>query len=462
MRAIIDSLATDSGYICDRELHVMSMTGAGQWLADGNPAILLDATLPLQTRAIIEAQGGEVIEIFVKQNVIVRRRPNHYFGMGKRHVNNPSNQQADSAAWKKYHDSSLKMALDTLDELPKDGTKRALLTHLRWTENLTDDQRAGLASQGIDVKYFGVGDRAHDQWKFFNLSIVGGPTMSSHSMVEEYGLARFTALRGGASPVDWPAWLGDLDGADDDEDLKDLDLAGHNGGPPLHDWIDEGSGAEVACRAPLPKKQRVREWILDRYAGFLIQAIGRVRAARSSKTLYVDIWGGLPFEYSKYGIAIDSYHDNDGMPWKTREQHNEEQTEDSHKRFLIGALWVYRYCDKTTEKAVNQALKNVFGLKTIGSDRMSKWLPDFKAKFPRPTPANKFNTSKDIKYARYVEYYVDNEKKPIAIYSGLLGNTVIEVGIKGGKIKLPPGMTVAEYTSEFFKTPPDLENAMAA
>lgn len=289
--AIIETLAHDGGYVADGKLHVVGLSQVGEWLAAGRPAIVLDATLPAETRAVIEAGGGTIEEVHVRQNLHVIRYPNALYGRGRPQA---STSQADHTA------RCIHRAIEAVLALPTDRP-RALLTHLPWQAALeAEDERnpdgsrlSQLAEAGVEVGHFGLDDRAHDRWNGRHLAIVGGPILRPAGWRSEYGIARLTALAAGADPAGWPAWP---TGPDSSE--RGL-------------WIDEGHGVEVLCHAPLPADPAIRAWVLCRYRQTIVQAIGRARAVRNQgDPITVAIHGGLPVDLAAFGIDSVEYRDN--------------------------------------------------------------------------------------------------------------------------------------------------------
>lgn len=288
--AILHTLAHDGGHVAEGRLHVVGLSQIGEWLASGKSAILLDATLPAETRAIMAAVGGTIEAIHVRQNLKIRRYPNTLFGRGRQLSGNQSD----------YTDSSIRRAIEIVMGLPSDRG-RALLTHLPWQDSLEAEhdrdpeksRLSGLEAAGIAIGHFGLDDRAHDRWHGCHLAIVGGPILSPAGWRSEYLVARHTAIAGGADPAGWPRWP-----TDDEAVERDV-------------WIDEGNGYDVLSRAPLPVDPFIRAWILSRYRETIVQAIGRARAVRHvGDPLVVALYGGLPVDLSPFGIDRVEYRDN--------------------------------------------------------------------------------------------------------------------------------------------------------
>lgn len=80
-------------------------------------------------------------------------------------------------------------------------------------------------------------------------------------MAAAWALARAAAVTAGCDAANWPAGIGPLKPA--------------AGGPPM------------------PADPHTRGWLIDRYAADLVQAIGRARGVNSSRTIRVELWGGI-------------------------------------------------------------------------------------------------------------------------------------------------------------------------
>lgn len=307
--SILHTLSHGGGYVADGMLHVVGLTQVGEWIADGNPCILLDATLPTETRDIVEAVGGSIHQIHVKQNLIVKRCPNTLFGRG--HVGSKSKTQEG------HKDRSIDRILHIAQNIASDESRTAIITHKPWRDEideLFEHNNSSEILRGFEIGHFGFDDRAHDRWSGRNLALVGGPVLSPGAWRSEYSVARLTALYAGVEPSKWPQWP---QGNDDSQ--REI-------------WIDEGAGNEVLCRAPLPSNPHIRAWVLSRYRETIVQAIGRTRGVRHvGESLIVEIWGGLPINLIEFGIDEISYHDNPHS-WSI-ESHNEKTKEAADKRF---------------------------------------------------------------------------------------------------------------------------------
>ena len=311
--AILHTLSHGGGYVADGELHVVALTQVGEWIADGNPAILLDATLPLETRSIIEAVGGHIEEIHVKQNITVKRYPNTLFGRGKSEAKSSKQEDHENRSKSRITEIASNIFPDFLKE---NRAPRAIITHKPWREDIEQNEKLSekLTKCHAEIGHFGLDDRAHDNWSGRHLAIVGGPILSPSGWRTEYSTARLTAIRAGADPEKWPHWP-----TGDDASEKKV-------------WLDEGAGFDVLCHAPLPADQHIRSWVLARYRETVVQAIGRTRAVRhEAEPLTVEIWGGLPVDLSDFGIDDVTYHDNP-RSW-TVDGHNEKSHLDADKRF---------------------------------------------------------------------------------------------------------------------------------
>ena len=66
----------------------------------------------------------------------------------------------------------------------------------------------------------------------------------------------------------------------------------------------------------MPVDPRVRAWLVDRYAGDLVQAIGRTRAARAAHTIRVELWGGIDCiemdaALARHGLVVETRWPNE-------------------------------------------------------------------------------------------------------------------------------------------------------
>jgi len=337
--AILHTLSHGGGYVADGELHVVALTQVGEWIADGNPAIILDATLPMETRSIIEAVGGHIEEIHVKQNIVVKRYPNTLFGRGRAEAKSSKQEDHESRSKSRIFE----IVSNIVDDFEKENrAPRAIITHKPWREDIEQNEKMSekLTECHAEIGHFGLDDRAHDEWSGRHLAIVGGPILSPAGWRTEYSTARLTAIRAGADVEMWPHWP-----TGDDASEKDV-------------WLDEGAGFDVKCHAPLPADQHIRAWVLARYRETIVQAIGRTRAVRhSGEPLTVEIWGGLPVDLSDFGIDEISYHDNP-RSW-TVEGHNEKTKSEADKRFKKVLDIVLQSGRKPTQRLIQAEMRRL-------------------------------------------------------------------------------------------------------
>ncbi|EGO96281.1 hypothetical protein [Acidiphilium sp. PM] len=337
--AILHTLSHGGGFVADGELHVVALTQVGEWIADGNPGILLDATLPLETRSIIEAVGGHIEEIHVKQNITVKRYPNTLFGRGRSEAKSSKQEDHESRSISRI----VEIANNIVDDILKENrAMRAIITHKPWREDIEQNENytKKLISYSAEIGHFGLDDRAHDNWSGRHLAIIGGPILSPSGWRTEYSTARLTAIRAGADPEKWPHWP-----TGDDASEKNV-------------WIDEGAGFDVKCHAPLPSDGHIRSWVLSRYRETIVQAIGRTRAVRhEGEPLTVEIWGGLPVDLSDFGIDEITYHDN---PWRwTVDSYNEKEKEAADKRFEKVLLIILQSGRKPTQRLMQAEMRRL-------------------------------------------------------------------------------------------------------
>jgi hypothetical protein len=322
-------------YIEGNSLMVPVLTPICEYIVAGRPAIVLDATMPLEIQQTILARGGEIKKVLAKQNLIIRRFPEKSFGAGE-------------VDYVEYHQRSMLQALDTIRFMKPNKKGRALLTHNRFIEHMYEEKKHRPGNSKLDAMekeenivlgHFGLNDKAHDKWCEKNMSIVGGPLGRPENQKAAYTVARAIALYAGADPYDWPVWTA--------EELTE------------YIWVDEGSGYEVLCQAPLPRNRKISNWILHTYAQTIVQGIGRPRAVWVTAPILIDIHGGLPVDFAEHGISVESYHrTSEFFIWGEH-----KSTRDSTARYDLAVAWLKERNMKVT---IDSMLKGLAELQTAG------------------------------------------------------------------------------------------------
>ncbi|MBW8075270.1 hypothetical protein [Metallibacterium scheffleri] len=274
-----------------------------EWARKRGSVVFLDATLPLWLRRSIEHWGSTVVHAIAAQNISVERVTGCSYARGR-----PKLRGFRAYAKAMMHD--YKTAAEQHARMG--GLWAALVhqAHIVYGSEVEYDsadtrKKADIAAEfasefrvatGCELGWFGAHDRGQDYWKYHNLMLFGQPLLglvaagddddgAGGSMATEYRLARAAALTAGDDVAAWPAEIGALD-------------------------------EPVAGQIPLPRDPQVRGWLVDRYAGDVVQAIGRARGARSPQTLRVELWGGVVSReidqaLAAHGIEIQTTRVND-------------------------------------------------------------------------------------------------------------------------------------------------------
>lgn len=248
-----------------------------EWTQKHGSTVFMDATLPIPLRAIVEATGGQIIEASAPQNHRIQRVTGHLYARG---MVGPGEYQRNAK-------SRLRELERIAAQLPRPG---AIISHkatLRYSQTACDhpsaanDAAAGFeARTGVAIGWFGGHDRGHNRWSGRHLALVGMPLLSPEAISFSYGADRAALAQAG---IDWPAWDGTMT-----------------------DPADPASPQGV----PMPAVSHVREWLMDRYAAGIAQAIGRNRAVNHDGTpLLAQLWGGIDHPeldkaLERFGIVI--------------------------------------------------------------------------------------------------------------------------------------------------------------
>lgn len=249
-----------------------------EWAQKHGSTVFMDATLPLPLHAIVKATGGQIIETSAPQNHHTQRITGHLYARG----------QVGPGQYQRNAQARLKELERIAAQLPTPG---AILTHkasLRYSQTACDhpgaaqDAGAGFeARTGVQIGWFGAHDRGHNRWSGRHLALVGMPLLSPEAIASSYGADRAALAQAG---IDWPAWDGSM--------------------------TDPADTTSSPQGVPMPAVSHVREWLMDRYAAGIAQAIGRNRAVNHDGTpLLVQLWGGIDHPeldkaLERFGIVI--------------------------------------------------------------------------------------------------------------------------------------------------------------
>lgn len=258
------------------KMHVYEVSQLLVWAIENGSTIFLDATTSLAMKILIAQVKGEYFDAHVAQNMHITRFSGHMYARGNTRLKN-------------YQQKS-KNRIEELKKIASTLTKpAAIVTHMAWLKNSMDHHLSDNAAKdaadlffnetGVKLGWFGAHDRGHNEWEGHNIAIVGLPFLASESIQSIYSGDRAALMTVGVS---WPAW---------DGNCSQPDWA--NGIPPL------------------PNQPEVLNWLLDRYAATLAQAIGRTRAVNSNnRVITIQIYGGLQTSQMDaalfvHGVVVD-------------------------------------------------------------------------------------------------------------------------------------------------------------
>ena len=275
-----------------------------EWARERGSVIFLDATMPHVMRSIIQQLGGRVVRAIARQNLRLERITGCSYSRGivsregfAAHARaiwrdmETAAAQTSGGAWAQIgHLAHVLHAGAPACGLDVDKERKAGRTNADIAALVAAEFRA---RHGVEIGWWGRHDRGHNDWTGRHLRIFGLPLLGMQagedgevggSLISEWRLARAAAIVAGCDPAAWPESVGEMDG--------------------------------VKGRPPLPLDARVRGWLIDRYAGDLIQAIGRTRAARSAHTIRVELWGGIDCEemdqaLGRHGLTVETRWPNE-------------------------------------------------------------------------------------------------------------------------------------------------------
>ena len=230
LRLVPASLTAD-GTACPARIELAAPTQIGEALiALSAPTVIADATASRTLRAIIQAQDGTIHDIRPPLPVTVRRDSSRGWGRGR--GGRGADRRTEREAWE------LVVRARKMERSRQ--TRPVILTHKPWAELIVS--RGWWPKQ--DVGWWGADERAHDRWMGRDMLIAGVPTLSPEAAENLYRADRALSLAAGAPAEDWPDWTPER---------------------------VEHDGRMVSA------SEAIRAWDDDRVAGYLAQAVGRVR-----------------------------------------------------------------------------------------------------------------------------------------------------------------------------------------
>lgn len=280
--ALADSLQfVDGGHVHKGKLVVSAPSQIVDRIRLGFPTVLMDATPPKAMADIVQADGGQIVNLIAKQNVKIARHPQRFWGL-----------------------SALDPKRVGPERVEKETEKRHILRSIYPDAKILDHKRAfDQIDSGVVDGYWGAHHRAHNEWSGRDLVLLGSFFPPEGAWRAMYQQDRLAALIGGCSAEDWPAWP--------------EDAANEEGA-----WICEGN-ADVQSRLPLPANQRIRAWLLDRITAETVQAIGRSRGANSEREVQIRVFGGVPLEgLGRHGLEISEYRADPAEVGQSRDEIN--------------------------------------------------------------------------------------------------------------------------------------------
>ncbi len=290
LKSIVESIESGVARMLPTSIEFYERSPVLDWMEQRGSTIILDASLPLLMRENIIAHGGQVVDVVARQNLLLTRVTGTSYARGivKRrgfaaHAKAcwrdyclAAEQASSGGAWAQMihmahvlHAGAVDFGIDLEAELALGRSKSDVAAMIA----AAFEQR-----YRVRLGWFGRHDRGQDQWKDFNMRIFSQALLGSKrgadgadadaeasedggSLTKTWRLARAAAISVGLPAVNWPEDVGDMD--------------------------------NVKGRPQLPLDPCVRRWLIDRYVGALIQAIGRARAARALHLIRVELWGGL-------------------------------------------------------------------------------------------------------------------------------------------------------------------------
>lgn len=266
MKAMIESIGTNTATVEKGLLHIQEMTGLGEYVSAAKPSILLDATPSLAVETIVTTKGGQIVQAIARQHINLV----HF------------SQYLHGKSWKNdEHKTSEMLKLQSLREqmTEETGNAKNVLTYMKLCE-------LGDKKDSKDWGYFGRDDVGQDRWKGQDLLVFGGPLFSPTSQAIAYNSELMLMRLAGVKNL--PDWSTEIE---------------YNQEITVGDKI-------ITSHAPLPSDPCLREWVLSDYGRRITQSIGRVRGVWAPESKPINVWiaGGLPLAgLAKYGITVNEY-----------------------------------------------------------------------------------------------------------------------------------------------------------
>lgn len=277
------------GHVAKGKLIVSALAPAIERVTMGLPSVFMDATPPKALADIVQANGGQVVQMIARQDLRITRHPSRFWGLS-------------ALSEKKVGQDRVEREMTRYQSLIEAYPDSAVLMHKRAFDQLPD------GTKGDRVGYWGADHRAQNSWTGRDLVIVGSFFPPENVWRSLYQQDRLAALAGGCNPQDWPAWP---------EDAQVEDGA----------WVCEGSH-DVQSRLPLPTDHHIRAWLLDRITSETVQAIGRARGGNCEQEIQVRIFGGVPLQgLGAHGLTVAEYAADPVELGQSREQVNGERHE---------------------------------------------------------------------------------------------------------------------------------------
>ena len=271
MRAIASSLKAGVAVLSKRSLRVYEAAPAMAWALERGSAIIMDATMPMHVRKLIDLAGGHVHDAVVDQPLRVRRVAGCKYTRGN-----------VGAGFERQMAACLSDYRAFADEVGERGEKWALMVHKAHliypvVPRPAATEKTAIAeatAQAIEdetsaaVGWWGRDEVGHNRWAGRHIALFGLPLLvpgdeGEGALADQYEVVRAAMLVAGDAGAAWPV----LDGSVTRPDPQSV---------------------------PVPGQAPVRAWLLDHYAAKIAQATGRARALnQSGRVIEILIFGGV-------------------------------------------------------------------------------------------------------------------------------------------------------------------------
>ena len=293
MRAIASSLKAGVAVLSKRSLRVYEAAPAMAWALERGSAIVMDATMPMHVRRLIELSGGRVHDAVVDQPLRVRRVVGCKYTRG-----------GVGAGFERQMAACLNDYRGFATEVGAQGEKWALMVHKAHliypvVERPAATEKTAIAEAtaqmiedetGARVGWWGRDEVGHNRWSGCHIALFGLPLLvpgdeGEGALADQYEVVRSAMLVAGDAPELWPV----LDGS-----------------------VVRPHPQSV----PVPGQAPVRAWLLDYYAAKIAQAVGRARALnQGGRSIDVLIFGGvvggeMDQALERHGVRVCATVDN--------------------------------------------------------------------------------------------------------------------------------------------------------